>query len=685
MGEVVLAVSVGAILLVGLAFHVFGRRLIDQIAAREQSLAETNFHLDTAMATMANGLCLWDASERLVLSNKRACEILNLPPDKIVPGLTLREYLKLRHAAGTLGTASLQAVYEERLAVIYRREAVSLVDVTAAGRIVAILHRPVPGGGWIATYEDVTEQRAAERARVAAEADLLRQREQFAADASRAKSAFLAMMSHEIRTPMNAVLGLASSLLDGALRSEQREMVRAIHDSGDMLLRILNDILEFSKLDAGRITFEDAPFSPVAVTRSALGMLTQAATAKGLAITEECDAALPSALIGDAGRIRQILVNLISNAVKFTEAGAVTVRATCVARQARQATLRWSVSDTGIGVASDRIGSLFVEFVQADSSITRRFGGSGLGLAICKRLVTQMGGTISVASKLGEGATFHVELTLPVTEQPPDALVKVVDPAPAFRRMLRARGEPLRLLFAEDNPTNQLVVKLLLKEFDVVVDVVGNGREAVAAATRFAYDAIFMDMRMPEMDGLQATRAIREHGGRLGTIPIIAVTANAFKDDVNVCRDAGMNAFLPKPVNKGMLLNTLLQFLAEIPAAPPDEAPESGARDRAALAGMRDDIDPRAVTAMLASFEADTRTRLRTMAESLDDRAVLLREAQSLRDAAACVNALDFFDLMSVTELRLETGGTMSAIDIEDMATALTDYLDASRSFVDHA
>jgi two-component system, sensor histidine kinase len=255
--------------------------------------------------------------------------------------------------------------------------------------------------------------------------------------------------------------------------------------------------------------------------------------------------------------------------------------------------------------------------------------------------------------------------------------------------MLSVRSERVRILFAEDNPTNQLVVQQLLKDFDVQVDVVGDGREAVDAAARFAYDIIFMDMRMPEMDGLRATQAIRQLGGRLSAIPIIALTANAFAEDVKACMDAGMNAFLSKPVNKGMLFTTLLQVLSDGAQGGPvvplgsDHLPATEARDRAGLAELRDEIGPRAVGEMLAIFEGDTRASLRTMAESLDDSAVLLHEAHSLRGAAAAVSASVLSELMRNIEEELRFRRTSHKNDIEKMGKALGSYLTMSRSFAE--
>jgi signal transduction histidine kinase/ActR/RegA family two-component response regulator len=405
------------------------------------------------------------------------------------------------------------------------------------------------------------------------EAALMREQKRVEAEANAAKTGFLAMMSHEIRTPMNAVLGLAGSLLDDDLTAEQRQVVEAIRESGDDLLRLLNDILDFSKLEANRMTFEAAPFSPAALTDSVISILGSRAAAKGLAVRTDLDPTLPIALLGDAGRVRQVLVNLVSNAIKFTPTGQVVVRARCVTAPGDRATIEWEVSDTGIGIAADRIARLFNEFTQADSSITRRFGGTGLGLAICKRLVSQMDGSISVESTPGVGTTFRARLSLPVAAptsrntSPPTSAVL------AFRAALAAFGRKPRLLFAEDNPTNQFVARQLLKDLDIQVDVVGDGQEAVDAATRLSYDVICMDVQMPEMDGLEATRMIRALPEPARLVPIIALTANAFPEDVHACYEAGMNQFVSKPVNRETLLAALARALSRdgIPADAPAE------------------------------------------------------------------------------------------------------------------
>ncbi len=435
----------------------------------------------------------------------------------------------------------------------------------------------------VTAVRDIRERRAAEQSAhdrqqvqdLQRETGEARERQRIAEEASRAKSAFLAMMSHEIRTPMNAVLGLASTLLDDGMTPDQRQAVLAIKTSGDNLLRILNDILDFSRLDAGRMTFESAPLSPAGLTEEILRVHSLGATEKGLLLTAGQEPGMPDRVIGDAGRIRQVLHNLISNAVKFTRAGSVTVNARCVARGADDATMEWTIADTGIGIAPDQLGTLFDAFVQADSSITRRFGGSGLGLAISRQLIDRMGGTISVTSVPGEGSVFLVRLTLNLADAQ-DMPLYVPAPVDLLTQRIDLIGRPLRLLLAEDNATNRFVFSRLLRGTAVEVTIAENGVEAVNAAEQSNYDVICMDMSMPEMDGLDATRAIRAADGPNRLAPIIALTANAFAEDVEACRAAGMDDFLSKPVSKDVLFAAILRCLpstqSSVVEADPTEA-----------------------------------------------------------------------------------------------------------------
>ena len=379
--------------------------------------------------------------------------------------------------------------------------------------------------------------------------NLRRARDQ--ADAANlAKSAFLATMSHEIRTPLNGVLGMAQAMAREDLPQTQRERLAVIRQAGETLLILLNDLLDLSRIEAGRLELEDGVVDIGRIARGAQATFTTLAAEKDLSFEVVIDPEAASYWRGDPTRVRQILYNLVSNAVKFTARGSVQVSVA-----AKAGDLVMSVTDTGPGIAPERLGALFEKFVQADTSTTRKFGGSGLGLAICRELCTLMGGTIGVQSVINQGSRFTVILPLSVEEGPSDdQAVAAPSSSPSA-----AEGSPLRILAAEDNPMNQLVLKTLLEPLRIDLHLVDDGEAALAAWSDGQWDVILMDVQMPRMDGPTATRLIRareEAEGRPRT-PIIALTANAMSHHEREYLNAGMDALTPKPIELERLLGAL--------------------------------------------------------------------------------------------------------------------------------
>jgi PAS domain S-box-containing protein len=593
-------------------------------AASESRVAAERDKLRAVLASLGAGVAQLDEAGRLISMNPEGERILGCRTEDLAGRCFLSWALREwdQEEARETPHGPIEAIRVEDS--LFRRWDDSQVDVSYAITPLAV---PSDAVAAVLVFFDLTERRRMEQT--------VREAMEAAESASRAKSEFLANISHEIRTPLNAVIGMTSVLLGSELSAEHRDHIQTIRKSGEALLGLINEILDFSRLEAGRMPLEEHPFLLRERIGIAFELVAQEARRKGLRLGWEADARCPDVLVGDAARLQQILLNLLYNAVKFTPAGEVTLAAGLVdqdsaAEDGEETVLRFRISDTGVGLPPGRIEELFGPFLQADASTSRRYGGSGLGLAISRRLVERMGGEITAEGVPGRGSTFTFTVRFRRGNEEDLASAALLSQEPVVRPA--GAPEPLRILLAEDNPLNQKVARLLLEKLGYTADLAANGQEVLAALERQDYDVVLMDVMMPEVDGLEATRRIVARWPD-GTRPrIVALTASAMREDRERCLAAGMDEYLSKPIDLPALAQALQRANRGASRAPREaEVPSLPMIDELWR------LDPQETVRLVESFLVHLDLQLASLREAMDqgDAAAIERVAHSLRGASA--------------------------------------------------
>jgi two-component system, sensor histidine kinase and response regulator len=541
-------VSVATVLITG--FAIFVTIVDSRLEAAVHSEQLSRSRMLEAIESISEAFSLYDANETLVLCNRRFREIAALDASDILVGKSFEQIIRQAVESGSVvDTGGDHDAWVARRLARFRSPGGPFVQQLKDGRWLQISERKIETIGTVAVHTDITEFKEAE-AEMARAAQAASEARAAAEESSRAKSAFLATMSHEIRTPMNGVIGMTGILLDTKLTAEQREYAETVRRSGESLLSIINDILDFSKVEAGKLDFEDTDFELRVTVEDVLELLAERAYGKGLELAYLPSASLPAWVGGDPGRLRQVLTNLVGNAVKFTESGEVVVHAALVEEMSDAAVIRFAVTDTGIGIAPEARARLFQSFSQADSSTTRRYGGTGLGLAISKRLVEMMGGRIGVESSSGPGSTFWFTVRLAKRPAPP-----------AAARADAAQLRRLHVLGVDDNATNRALLTAQLTALGMRVDCVANASQALEhlrAAQREGrrYDVAILDHQMPDIDGMTLARAIKSDPA-LAAIPLVLLTSVSYRGAAGEAERAGFAAFLLKPIRQAQLYDCI--------------------------------------------------------------------------------------------------------------------------------
>jgi signal transduction histidine kinase/ActR/RegA family two-component response regulator len=542
---------------------------------QSEEFIRLNFpRLAAALEYMPVGVTIVDRDLTIRFWNPAFCQVQGFQPSVMHPGVTMAEVFHFIAQRGDYGPGAIEEHVAARVQLCLKFEPHSFTRTMANGAQLNIIGRPIYDAsgevsGFVTIYHDVTAEKRHEEALEAKNREL-EQAKQLAEAASLAKGQFLSNMSHEIRTPLNCVIGMAYLALKTDLDPRQRDYLEKIRFAGEHVLGLIDDILDISKIEAGKMDLQHIEFSLDQVLQTVKTVVAPKAASGKLELVFDLDPALPPMLMGDPLRLGQVLINYTNNAIKFSQQGRVTIRLRKIAGDARHCLVRFEVSDQGIGLSPAEMDKLFVSFQQADASTTREYGGTGLGLAICKQLAQLMGGEVGVESERGVGSTFWFTARLVVPPSDVSALIGQLSDA---AKELLANGHAstatdrlkgARILLAEDNTFNQEIAQEMLEEVGATVSIANNGIEALELLRQSDFDCILMDLQMPQMDGLEATRRIRANL-QLAQMPVLAMTATATTDARMRCIDAGMNDFISKPFQPAVMFQTIAKWL---PGAP---------------------------------------------------------------------------------------------------------------------
>jgi signal transduction histidine kinase/CheY-like chemotaxis protein/HPt (histidine-containing phosphotransfer) domain-containing protein len=643
-------------------------RDVTPLKRREAEVEEQRALLAEVLNSMDAMVVLLDTEARVIMSNGRGRNLLNIPADLVDEGGSLRESMRYMYRRGDFGFDEPETVWVDgRVDAVLSGKPIRLTRPAPGNRWLEFSYSPIGQGRIIAQGRDVTALKASEQAAIAAK--------EAAEAAATAKSSFLAAMSHEIRTPMNGVLGMLEVLGRSELKPDQARSVAVMRESAHSLLRIIDDVLDFSKIEAGRLDVEVMPFSLRAMVEGTIETLTPEAKRRGLTLFADPAGPGPDWLEGDPTRVRQILFNLVGNALKFTERGFVRISATTEA-DAGSARLTLCVEDSGVGMDAPTLGRLFQPFTQADSSTTRRFGGTGLGLSIVRRLAELMGGEVQAESAPGRGSRFTVTLRLGIAAAP--AVLSAMALASPVAASMPAQGAD-GVLIVDDHPVNREVLLRQLELLGLSAATAVDGAEALRAWRHARQAIILLDIHMPVMDGFELARAIRAEEQREGLprTTLIAVTANALKGEAERCYAAGMDGFLAKPVNLDGLSRALSRFLPEVAG----EGPVQGGAlfDPEALRGLFGQ-DRARLSSILESFAEQAAHDIQGMRGA--DAVALGQAAHRLKGASRMVGARLLAERAQALEVAVKAGEVAADAEaVPAMEALLAETLRVARAF----